>query len=156
MDTIGSITLTIREGQGVTLTVTGPAAPVGPLTVRPTVGVQRDHQGRYHFVIGNNDSVISPAQLPQQIRSALQRLGSGQPAATRPGIRMPSCTDLLRDGRQNTAPRFITHAEYNNRRVSRLIAPGASSWWPVMSRPEYEGYCQLCRLFLSKLSAPRR
>jgi len=156
METVGNITLTIREGEGVTLTVTGPQVPIGPVQARPTVGVRRDQQGRYHFVIGNKDSVIAPAQLPQQIRTALQGLSTSRPSSRRPTIRMPNCTDLLQDGHSGAGARFISYAEYNNRRISRLITPAASVWWPVMSSHEYEGYLHLCRLFLTSLPQPRR
>ena len=146
MENIGTISFRVDRG-GSTLSVTGPAVSVGPVTVNPTVGVQRDRQGRYHFVIGDRDNVIAPAQIPRQLRSALQSLAGGG-RSTPFTVRMPGITDI-----QERNGRFISYSEYNNRRVSRLITP---VWWPVLSQSEYNGYVRLCQLILTQLAPGRR
>ena len=59
---------------------------------------------------------------------------------------MPSINDII-----NNDGNFISFSEYTNQRVSRTVIPDQLVWWPVLSQREYDGYVELCRLFLKQL-----
>lgn len=100
---------------GARLTMNGPKDPI--LGLSPAIGVSRDAKGNYHFLIGVNDFVYPPKDLPVELRKLL-----GDPSSQVKGpplpVRMPGKNQLLQsDGT------YMSWSDYDrNRRM--FYSPG--------------------------------
>jgi hypothetical protein len=126
------LTFEFDSGDGrAKLTVNGPKDPV--LGVSAAIGVSRDAHGKYHFLIGVNDFVYEPKDLPDELRKLL-----GDPHTPAKGppvpVRMPSKSQLQRsDGT------FMTWDDYDrNRRMFYSPGMNVGTIWPPLPPGLYQ------------------
>lgn len=128
------LTLNLDGGVGrAKLSLQGPEAP--GIGVSGAIGVGRDAQGNYHFMIGGGEYVFPPKDIPGELRRLLGDAGGGNSAPPPSAVRMPNRDQLLRpDGS------VMTYGDYElNRKLFHqegLNVGGPT--WPPLPRVLYE------------------
>lgn len=89
------------------LTLQGPKVP--GIGVAPAIGLSRDANGNYHFLIGGGEFVYPPNQLPGELRRLLG--GADAPKGPPTPVSMPSKNQL-----QKADGSFMTYEEYERTR----------------------------------------
>lgn len=126
------LTFVFDSGDGrAKLTLEGPKVPVVGLA--PAIGVERDARGNYHFLIGGNDFVYPPKDLPDELRKLL---GDKKTATKGPPVpvRMPTKQQLTQsDGT------FMSWDDYDrNRRLFHSPGMNFGSVWLALPPALYQ------------------
>jgi hypothetical protein len=115
-----------------TLTLQGPKLP--GVDVAPAIGMRRDADGSYHFLIGGGDFVYPPREIPGELRRLLG--GADAPKGGPAPVQMPTRAQLRKsDGS------FMPYAEYELKRKlfhSPLLEKGQGVIWPQLPPALYQ------------------
>lgn len=126
------LTFVFDSGDGrAKLTLNGPKDPV--LGISPAIGVSRDANGDYHFLIGANTFVYAPKDLPAELRKLLG--DSSSPAKGPPvPVRMPTKSQL-----QQADGTFMSWDDYDrNRRMFYSPNSNVGTVWPALPPALYQ------------------
>jgi outer membrane protein OmpA-like peptidoglycan-associated protein len=123
---LGQINLSIDDKGKVDITVSGPEQT--PIVSKPTIGIRRDPDGKYHMLVGGKDKVVSVDQIPDMLRGALG--DKGQPGTTPPSgtLHVPTCDQL---------GRFKTFLDY---KVSQILSANLLPLTPEL----YDALIEIC------------
>jgi hypothetical protein len=112
------------------LTLQGPKIP--GIGVAPAIGVSRDANCNYHFLIGGGEFVYPPSQLPAELRRLLG--GADAPKGPPKPVPMPSKNAL-----QKADGSFMTYEEYERTR-KWFHSPDLknATVWPALPQALYE------------------
>ncbi len=101
---LGILRFAVTDDGSVSLVLTSPS-PGKSSPIKPSIGVSRDKTGRFHFLMGNDQSVFEPAMLPTEIRKLLR----AQPNSKDASMKLPPCGIL-----KNEKGGFRTFQEYSH------------------------------------------
>jgi hypothetical protein len=116
------VDLGIDERGRVEVTAAGPGLPV---VGRPTIGIRRTPEGAYRLLVGAGGMVVTPEEVPEQLRKAVQAASRPAGAPLRQVFQAPTCREL----RAAEAARFMTYDEY---RLSRMLVGDALPMTPAL------------------------
>jgi hypothetical protein len=130
---IGNLTFKIDEDGTISLVLQGPNVQLlekPALQVKPAIGLSRDKQGRYHFLVGSDDTIVDPVNVGEELR----KLFSSPPSSTKASLKLPSCRQL-----RNAKGGFRTFEEYDlDRRLFHDAVPINGVVWPVLTPQLYD------------------
>jgi hypothetical protein len=137
---LGGLNLEIREDGRVDVTV---VAPTMPAVGSPALGLRRLPGRRTEFLVGGEGRAITPAELPELLRGALDDSSRQPPGTTRPlPLRIPTCEELRKlDG--GVKP-WVEHR-------LEAVLQGRQP----LSRPFYEGIAAACPPAPAEEPSPR-
>ncbi len=136
MADIGTLLFTFDEDGTISLVLRGPKVEIvkkPKIELQPAIGVSRDKQGRLHFLVGNQDKVVDPVHVGEDLR----KLIDSPPTSSKAALKMPSCRDL-----KNGKGGFKTFEEFDlNRRLWHADLP-IGTRWPALTPELYEALVQ--------------
>jgi hypothetical protein len=111
VDTLGGVSLSIREDGRLEVTAQGPKAPgVG----KPALGLRRNADGTYTITFGADQKTVAPSEVPAMLRSAVTGAAHGDVAPRQ--FRIPNCASL----RSIDNTRWKSFDEY---RATQMLSP---------------------------------
>jgi hypothetical protein len=135
----GMFTISIEPESGkAELRASGPED--APVVGSPTIGIRRDTSGKYHFLFGGKEKVISIGEIPSTLRGAVSQGASGHGPTLRTEFRIPKCREM-----KGIYP--AQYMSYEGFKVARSI----SNEMIQISQPFYEACIEVCK----QKSAPK-